>query len=327
MARDYRPCGGQSWETRYAYNAIAENADEAEWAAVLHGAANFSAGTVDDAIAEAGDDFAPLDAWDDRLQGRELIQEALQGSVAELVAERQQLLGSAYPFEIRGNSLIHQPNGLPIYELLLGICQSPSLTKEPYCELPRFFEYLSMLAGCGYLGPNASGYRTGWPRPESVSHFQALVADVKNKSGNFESEWQWQQAEHLPANPAPSFVKEEGLDVVVWNTWPDRRTGQLYLMGQCACGKNWLDKDKDLDLSCFTEWFRLPRVMPVRSFFTPRYAVKSLLNELSFKAGLVFDRIRIVQALTAPHIAQDVELLADKIFANIEIAKQPMAAA
>lgn len=328
MARASKIRGGQTWETRFQYDRLAENADETEWQAVLHGQAHVSAGTADEAMADAGDENAPASAEElidrDRLQGQELLQESRQGTVYELLLERNTHLGEAYPFEIDGNSLIYRPAGLPIYELMLGICQAPSLTAEPYCQLPRLFELLSMHAGRGYLGPRAVGYRTGWPRPADLTGFKSVIDDLKIRSGNYPSEWQWQPAEYLPNDPAPKFVKEEGLDVVVWDTWSDRRTGQLYLLGQCACGKDWLKKDKDLDLEDFTEWFRLPRVKPVRGFFTPRYAVTSILYTLSHSAGLVFDRIRMVQALNEPHVAEDLEQLQTQIFACLDIAKQPI---
>lgn len=330
MPRSARIRGGQSWENRFQYDRLAENADEAEWLAVIDGAAHVSAGTADEAMADAGDEFAPQGADalidNDRLQGQELLQEARQGTVYELLIERRALLGDAYPFRIDGNSLIYTPNVLPVYELLLGICQAPSLTHAPYCELPRLFESLSMLAGRAYFGPHADGYRTGWPRPENLKSFKLAINDLMSKSGGYLAEWQWQPAEYLPEDPAPKFIKEEGLDVVVWNTWPDRRTGQLYLLGQCACGKDWLTKDKDLVLDDLTEWFRLPRVAPLRSLFTPRYAVDPILNTLSHTAGLVFDRIRIVQALSEPHIAGELHLLEQAITDSLTIAKQPLAA-
>jgi hypothetical protein len=226
MATARRSRGGQTWETRYAYNDLSENADQVEWAAILAGSAHLSTGTADDVMSESGDDLTlPTARFGDRLQGSEVIQEALQGNVAELLWERQTLLGADYPFTIHGNSLAYQPTGLPIYELLLGICLAPSLTQAPYCKLPRLFEHLSKLAGMGYLGPESEGYRTGWPRPRDVSHFQVLIADLKQQSGNFPAEWQWSPEEHLPNDPAPKFVKEEGLDVVIWRKWPDQRTG------------------------------------------------------------------------------------------------------
>lgn len=329
MVRAIKPKGGQRWENRFQYTALATNADEAEWQAVLNGIAHVSAGTTDEAMAEAGDEFAPASAEallkDDVLQGQEMLQEARQGSVFELLVERKKLLGAAYPFDIDGTSLIYRPAAVPIYELLLGICKSPSLTQAPYYELPRLFENLSVLAGRGYVGPQAQGYRMGWPRPTTMARFKAAIGDLRIKSGDFESEWQWEPAEHLPEDPSPKFVKEEGLDVVIWSCWPDGRTGQLYLLGQCACGEDWLTKTKELDLDDFGQWFRLPRVRPVRSFFTPRYAVKSILNDMTFKAGLVFDRVRMVSALSAPHVANDVNLLSASIQTCLGIAKQPLA--
>lgn len=319
-----------AWENRYPLDKLAQNADEAEWEAVLRGEAHVSAGTQDEAMAETGDEFAAEDADQliagDRLQGQEILQESRQGTVLEQLEQRQELLGNDYPFEIDGNSLSYRPGELPVYELLLGICQAPSLSAAPFCELPRLFEHLSLLAGRGYLGPRARGYRTGWPRPNNVARFKTLIEDLKQQSGNHLSEWQWQQAEHLPENPAPKFVKEDGLDVVVWRQWPDQRTGQLYLLGQCACGADWLKKDKELDLDDFEEWFRLPRTQPVRSFFTPRHAVDPILNHLARTAGLVFDRMRIVQALGEAHLASDRTDLEPQIRRGLDIAKQALLA-
>lgn len=315
-----------AWENRYPLDKLAQNADEAEWEAVLQGNAHVSAGTQDEAMAETGDEFAADDAdrliANDRLQGQELLQESRQGTVLEQLERRQKLLGKDYPFKIDGNSLSYTPTTWRVYELLLGICQAPSLSAKPFYELPRIFENLSVLAGRGYLGPMAKGYRTGWPRPQDISRFKTLIEDVKKQSGDHLSEWEWCPAEHLPNNPAPKFVKEDGLDVVVWRQWPDKRTGQLYLLGQCACGADWLKKDKELDLDDFEEWFRLPRTNPIRSFFTPRDAVDPILNHLARTAGLVFDRMRIVQALGEDHLAIDRTHLAPQIIRCLDIAKQ-----
>lgn len=312
---------GQHWETRYAYSYLSENADQVEWSAVLNGAAHLSNGTLDDVISETGDDMTQAAArFDDRLQGGEVINEALQGSIAEILQERSRLLGAAYPFQVGSNSIEYRTETLPVYALLLGICQAPSLTSGHYAELPRIFEDLSKIAGMAYLGPGTGGYRTGWPRPAELSHFKVAIADLKQQCGNYPVEWQWSPNEDLPDDPAPKFIKEAGLDVVVWRRWPDQRTGQLYLLGQCACGKDWLDKDKDLDFEELRSWFKLPRVLPIRGFFTPRYAPTDLLAEMSRKAGLVFDRVRIVEALRAPHVADQLAQLQPQIDTCMNIA-------
>lgn len=323
MTRTYRPNGGQRWENRYAYDKISENADQTEWDAFLNGQAHLSAGVFNDTMAETGDDLVQPDARDDRLQGTEIIQEALQGTVAELILERKQLLGSAYPFEIRGNSIFYQPATPPIYECLLGICFAESLSAAPYNQLPQLFEELSVLAGRSYLGANANGYRSGWPRPEGEpTRLKALIDGIKRLTGNHCGEWFWRPGEELPSDPTARNIKEGGLDVVIWKTWQDGRTGQLYLLGQCACGKDWIDKFKELDIELLKRWADLTHVQPVRSFFTPRYVVNSMLSEASKEAGLVFDRIRMVQALVSEHIRCDFNAISARIASCLDIVKQ-----
>jgi hypothetical protein len=320
-----RPRGGQRWENRYAYDKISENADQTEWDAFLHGQAHISSGVIDDTIAETGDDMVEPGARDDRLQGGEVIQEALQGSVAELILERKELLGAAYPFEIDGNSIIYQPATPPVYECLLGICLADSLSAAPYDQLPQLFEELSILAGRSFLGSNTNGYRSGWPRPQGEAlRLRAIIAHIKEITGNHCGEWYWRPGEELPDDPTSRNVKDGGLDVVIWRSWQDGRTGQLYLLGQCACGKDWIDKFKDLDIGALKRWADLTHVEPIRGFFTPRYAVKSLLSEASKEAGLVFDRVRMVQSLVASHISAELNEISEKIHSGLEVAKFPM---
>ena len=325
MTHTNRPHGGQRWENRYSYDTISENADETEWAAIITGQAHFSAGVIDNTISETGDDLVQPDARDDRLQGSELIQEALQGTISELILERKELLGEAYPFEIQGNSIVYQPNETKIYECLLGICRAESLSAAPYNELPPLFEDLSVLAGRSYLGANAKGYRSGWPRPAGESkRLKALVENIKQITGNHCGEWYWRPGEELPNDPTTRNIKDGGLDVVIWKTWHDGRIGQLYMLGQCACGKDWIDKFSDLDIDRLNRWADLTHVSPVRSFFTPRYVVKSMLTEASKEAGLIFDRVRMVQALIAEHIKTDLAVVAGRIASSITIAQQPL---
>jgi hypothetical protein len=117
------------------------------------------------------------------------------------------------------------------------------------------------------------------------------------------------------------MVKDDGLDLVVWRGWGDGRGGQLYMLGQCACGGNWLEKGGDVQLKSLQRWFRLPSVDPVRSLFLPRYVVPALMTELSVSSGLVFDRVRIVQALRAPNVAVELEAMSEQIASALEVAK------
>lgn len=315
---------GRKWSQRYFHDDQSNNADEAEWKAVLGGAAHVSAGTVDDEMSEAADqDTFPDARSDDKLEGKNVIQEAVQGPVAEIVQERARLLGDAYPFELQGNSLSYRPAERPVYELMLGITQAPSLTSGDYVKLPRLFETLSALAGRGWLGHQARHMRTGWPRPDTCARFKSLVESLRRSAAHPDApEWQWGPDADLPDDPAPALVKEGGLDLVVWRHWDnDQRGGQFYLLGQCACGKDWMDKGQDIELRILERWLRLPKVPPVRALFVPRYVVPSLMTDITVQAGLVFDRVRIVHALRSPFLADELDALQGDLHAALAIAK------
>lgn len=96
----------------------------------------------------------------------------------------------------------------------------------------------------------------------------------------------------------PTHVKDEGCDFVVWLDASDgRKSGQLFVLGQCACGNNWQDKWGDLKVEALQRWFNpLSLVPPVRSLATPRHVADELLREASREAGIVFDRSRLVLA-------------------------------
>lgn len=317
------------WENRHFHNTQSDSTDQAEWLAVLHGSAPMAAGTQDEEMAESADqDILPVGQVPDLLQDKEVVREGAQGAVLEIVETRRRMLGSAYPFELTGNSLAYRPVALPVYAALLAITQAPSLTTGAHADLPRLFEELSLLACQGYLGPEAGGFRTGWPRPDTVSRFQQAIAAVKAAAAPHptDAEWAWLPEPSLPADPLPASVKEEGLDLVAWRRWGDDRGCPQYLFGQCACGSDWMGKGDDINLRLLERWFRLPKVPPVKSLFVPRYVVPTLMHEMSLKGGLVFDRVRIVQALQAPHVAPKLAALSSRLAASIQISASAPAA-
>lgn len=318
--------GGQRWGNRTQYDRLATNADQMEWQAVLNGAAHVMAGTMDNEMAEEADQgLGDGVRTEDLLEGKSRVLELAQGTTTEIILERIRQLGDAYPFRHVENSLHYQATAdqLPMYELLLGISQAPSLTVGEFTALPRLFEQLSKLAGMAFLGPTAAGFHTGWPRPETHTRFKSVIDQLRTDSGKFFSEWEWRPGSDLPADPIPALIKDGGMDIVAWRPWADQRGAHLYLLGQCACGGDWLNKTTELDMKRLSDWFHPPRVEPLRSFFTPHYAVQGLLREHSRTAGLMFDRVRIVHMLREPHIRQSVAGLEAEIRAALAIAKLP----
>lgn len=316
---------GQQWSNRAQYARAAISADQTEWQAVLHGSAHVMVGTLDEEMSEEADqDLQDGIRIEDPIEGKSRVLELTQGLASELITKRVDQLGDAYPFDRVDNSLHYkaQTDKLPIYELLLGISRAPSLTRGDFVQLPRLFEQLSRLAGMAFLGPSAKGFHTGWPRPETPTRFKHTIEQLRADSGSHFSEWAWQPDGMLPNDPVPALIKDGGLDIVAWRPWDDRRGGQLYLLGQCACGLDWPDKTADLNLTRLSDWFRPPRVSPLRSLFTPHYAISELLFEHSPQAGLMFDRARMVHLLREPYIQTELVALTDQIKTVFAIAKQ-----
>lgn len=107
-------------------------------------------------------------------------------------------------------------------------------------------------------------------------------------------EWYWQPDHDLPIDPQPKDIKDSGLDFVAWMPHLDKRTGNLFLLGQCACGNDWENKYGDIDVARLARWFSpMTHVPPVRVFCTPYHVTEQLLVETSQRAGLVFDRLRL----------------------------------
>ena len=76
----------------------------------------------------------------------------------------------------------------------------------------------------------------------------------------------------------------------------DGKIGQLFVLGQCACGNDWQTKFNDLTIKGLSKWFNpLSIVEPVRCFSTPFHVTDAMLREASREGGIVFDRARLVR--------------------------------
>lgn len=291
-----------SWENRSYLQSISGNADQTEWKAVVEGQANLQAGIADDRIADATDSFAMDGQEDTPFQKSEATFETLTGTLTEEILWRKNVLGDHYPFAIEGGSLVHKPSKGMLYEALLGITQAETLTEGDHTILPRWFERIAVVTAQSFLGPDSVARHTGWPRPwTDKKGFKAVVDMLNGLTGKRSGEWHWQPASDRPSDPSTTDVKDGGVDVVAWIPHRDDRTGQLYLLGQCACGNDWPNKYSDIDLDDLEQWAEISVVTPIKSFFTPYRVATPTMRDASRKAGVVFDRIRIVSVLRHSH--------------------------
>lgn len=280
-----------------------ENADQAEVAAFLNNEAPIAVGVLDEKLASADEDYRGDPALKKEEWERDKAYEEAVGAATTEIDRRAGLLQAAYPFRREHGRLVYTPRQPYLYEFLLCLSMAPSYSKGRFRVLPRVFEVISCQLAETYLGGDTDSYRMGWPRPEgSPTTLKAAVEELRVKSGEHTGEWHWHPKAGNPVDPTPQVAKEQGLDVVAWKKSPDGRAGQLYLLGQCACGKGW-DSDaklQDLNIKTLHEWIsEISSVDPIRAIFTPRHALDDRLPFLSRHAGIVFDRVRLT--LLAEH--------------------------
>jgi len=293
---------GQTWESRRQDERTANNADQAEFAAVQRGSCNLEAGTFDDRVAGALDDYEVSDprinvpAIDWNWARQDMALDNAASDIGVEVMRRKHILGQFYPFESNGNLLEYRQSQTLVYEFCLAVSQAPNLTKGPFAKLPVAFERLARDVLVIFLGPGARGVRTGWPPDEydqRAPRFKEVIARLNRDAG----EWEWSPEHGLPDDPDPKTVKDEGLDLVVWKEVPDGRPGRFFLLGQCACGNDYSTKFDDIDpgLKKLSKWIRpMPCVDPVRVFTTPRHIPNDLdFKEVNKRAGFALDRARI----------------------------------
>lgn len=290
------------WANRHHFQNITNNADQVEIRALIDGTSPLKNGSVDERIAGALDDFDAEDNPNVAHWVKEDIQlDNVDGSTAEEIQRRIDSLKTLYPFKLSGASLTYNPpeNNSLLYEALLCISQAKSLTYGNYVYLPRQFEFLACIISEEYLGVDSLSYRTGWPRGAGEpKRLKELIKKVHELSGNMIGEWKWQPKDGLPDDPNHKNAKEYGVDIVAWKKNIDSRTGQIYLLGQCACGKDWVNDHKLAELKnkklvgTWVEDFPVPYS---KAFFTPDHATDNFILHASRQSeSIVFDRLRIV---------------------------------
>ena len=277
------------YRRRHEAQRFAMHADYAEFCALKNGNAELDSGVYGERVAGTPNDL-DVNAYDgENWQRDDLKYDTAVGRTREEIERRMRLLGDVYPFRLQEGTLFHASGVSIFYEFFLSICNATTLTSGRYVHLPRLFERLAAQLVAVYFGKHATSIHTGVPRrPDTDSSFIQAMQNVAKQTG----EWTWGPDEGLPGE---QHQGDEGCDFIVWLMASDRRKiGQLFVLGQCACGNDWQSKYGDLDLKKLQKWFRpLSVVDPVRSFSTPHHVTDAVLREASRQGGLFFDRARL----------------------------------
>lgn len=288
------PSVRSAYASRTQEPKIAGDVDQIELAAVRGHSAVVDEATRDEIVSGELDDDAELRAEDlgtESWQQRDLAQEEIVGSAADEIRARLVELGPAYPFEFTGKRLIHRPSRSGFYEFCLAASTAPSITADPYTAFPRYFE--RAVAGLirYYFGRDKRALHVGWPRRPSTSFKVAMSPLARQRF-----EWVWGPEDGMDDDPPHTVTKDESVDFVVTIDLLDSRPGNLYVLGQCACGNDWDTKLGEPDAKRIAKWFRPAWIIdPLRAFTTPFVLGDQTIRETSRKSqAIVFDRIRLV---------------------------------
>jgi hypothetical protein len=250
-----------------------------------------------DRLTDEGVRFSPDDETLDGeigLRDSEIsdAQERWINVIFDLLQERSVCFGVNYPFIINDIGIIlleAEKTDLQLVYVYLLI--SSSLKYFPLVQdiLTSEFEIL-----CG------NALKNFLPSKAIVKQFgknSAFKGGALAKIQILADELNIQTNEHYLKQISPSSSQEEGLDIVGWIPFEDKNPNTLIILGQCACGKNWISKQHETKrYENFYEFYKHP---PVHTLFLP-YALsnqegkffqdKDIANQF-----LIFERRRLLE--------------------------------
>lgn len=196
-----------------------------------------------------------------------------------------------YPFDLDASSLTRRASHEGhVYLFLLLLSHVDPVAPLGGASGAALFQRLcTQVAHCSLhgLGRKTASVNFGFPRPDGTGFADALDSLCTNMG-----EGRGCDRDQLTVGDQ----KDACLDVAAWSDFPDRRAGKLAIFGQCAAGKHWKKKTKELgDLSRWCSFWmqKPPLVLPIPAFFVPMRISAEAWAKFSNDAGLLFDRCRI----------------------------------
>ena len=235
-------------------------------------------------------------AENDYLDGvpeEEPIDRVVEEAFAE-IERRETACRGGYPFALgnEGYSLLSSGKGENdkhiIYKYLLLATRLDMARNQCHADVDgtSLFEKVAAEAGQSYFGARS----------------EKLIFGTSAKGSNFPAKVdalckQMQEGDgYVNRDETPPKERDGGLDVVVWKPFADSLPGKLIGFGQCKTGTHYRSTLTYLQPSSFCDnWlYTSPTVPPVRMFFVAEALPRYNWNSTARKAGLLFDRCRIV---------------------------------
>jgi hypothetical protein len=265
-------------------------------------------GTIEEVLEEqvGGGGASPAELSDPGDEMSEAVAESAASELddREVACGGAAETGGAYPF-VRGPQYLQCSSDAArsVYVFLLLLSTQGIRAGPSGLSVTELFEDIAAVAAESYFGGGAHPvdvYQFGFPRRRAVSGFMAAINELCTLMG---------EGGGARKRPNSHQQKDAKLDLVVWRSFPDARTGKIVAFGQCAAGRDWREKLSEMQPSAFTGSWMTDRlgIDPMRLFFCPFRVERDQWETTVLSSGLLFDRCRI-----ALHCADLDTDLADK---------------
>ncbi len=221
------------------------------------------------------------------------VEEGWISNIFEYLNERSSLFKKSYPFIVDNNGIklinekLSSQQRLYIYFLISSSLKFFHKLKH---ELISEFEIISEKALKAFL-------------PQSIVHGfganSAYKGSARAKIKELAKDINLAYKERIVNQVSKYNSKEEGLDVVGWIPFNDNNPNTIIILGQCACGQNWIGKQNETRrYDRFYDSYILPFI---HALFVP-HDLKNAKGKFNFDKDinnntLVFERLRLIELL------------------------------
>lgn len=240
-------------------------------------------------------------------------------AIFEELANRQRVLGAAYPFDLvidkrtlnlsvasaSDDALVEQARAIYVACLYMtgirgGLINAKAARLRVDPDMGNAFQICATIAAAGYM--NGDAYWFGHPRPDQMPFMEA----IRKVAGLL----------HGVAAPKPPpgetlYAKDGGIDVIAWRDHHDGRPAKLIMYGQCASGMNWVGKPVTGKVNRMDSYYSLaPSKHWIPALLTPfplysekenahnlrtEEAMQGFYRQSEAEMGVIIDRLRLVR--------------------------------
>lgn len=229
------------------------------------------------------------------------VRQSKINDVFEFLVSRNSLFEDSYPFRVSlGPRYIKLNDNISFKQYsYLGLLISSNLDYFSYfkSDLTTNFELNSIFV-----------FKKLFPENAKIEYFGKGAARSKIFSANKLIDRIKQLSEILQFPLASVFDEAEigqnntgdgGLDLVGWYDIADNNSGKIINFGQCACGKDWFNKQFDISMSKWKNYLH-PRHPILTTLITPSSFRKydgSWFNNMKIYDCIIIDRSRFLKSL------------------------------